>query len=181
MEKNKIRKSILKVRKLKYDKNLAINFKNFKNLLIKKKIYNGYIGGYFPVNYEIDCLKILSKLETDKFKISLPKIKKNNLMDFFKYSFRDPLKLNKYGIPEPINNSKIYPDVIIVPLVAFNDELFRIGYGGGYYDRYIQKLIKKKKFLTIGFAFSFQRVPKFRVDTFDRSLDFIMTERKIYK
>ena len=66
-------------------------------------------------------------------------------------------------------------------MVAFNNDLFRIGYGGGYYDRYIEKLTKKKTFISIGFAYSFQKVSKFTVNKFDKSLDFIITERDIYK
>ena len=69
-----------------------------KNFKVKKPIF----GGYFPVNYEIDCLEVLKRLETKKFNISFPVIKKSNSMEFFKYSFKEPLKINKYGIPEPI-------------------------------------------------------------------------------
>ena len=57
----------------------------------------------------------------------------------------DPLSINKYGIPEPISKKIIYPDVLIIPLVAFDNELNRLGYGGGYYDRYLAKSFKKKK------------------------------------
>ncbi len=181
MDKNQLRKLALKKRKLKYNSSLEINFKKFKSILTKKNILKGNIGGYYPVNFEIDCLKILEKLENNNYNISLPKIKTNNRMDFYKFSFRDPLSINKFGIPEPINAVKIYPDIIIVPMVAFNNNLFRIGYGGGYYDRYIEKLTKKKTFISIGFAYSFQKVSKFTVNKFDKSLDFIITERDIYK
>ena len=57
----------------------------------------------------------------------------------------DPV-INKYGIPEPILKKIIYPDVILVPLVAFDKKLNRLGYGGGYYDRVIKKISEKKKF-----------------------------------
>ena len=56
-------------------------------------------------------------------------------MDFYKWNLNDPLKINKYGIPEPITTNLIYPDIILVPLVAFDKNLNRLGYGGGYYDR----------------------------------------------
>ena len=103
------------------------------------------IGGYYPYNYEVDGMKILKKLEQQKYIISLPKIKKNYQMDFFEWSIKDPLKINKYGIPEPISNKVRYPDILFVPLVAFDKYLNRIGYGGGFYDRYISKIRKKKK------------------------------------
>ena len=61
-------------------------------------------------------------------------------MDFFYWSTKDPLKINKYGIPEPISNKVKYPDILLVPLVAYDKNLNRIGYGGGFYDRYIKKI-----------------------------------------
>ena len=98
-------------------------------------------------------------------------------MDFFKWSFSNPLIINKYGIPEPVSNKIRYPDILLVPLVAFDKDLNRIGYGGGFYDRYIKK-IKKKKIITIGLAFSFQKVKKIQTNKFDIKLDFIVTEKK---
>ena len=66
-------------------------------------------------------------------------------MNFFEWTSKDPLTINKYGIPEPISNTLRYPDVILVPLLAFDKNLNRVGYGGGFYDRYIQKIKRKKK------------------------------------
>ena len=63
-------------------------------------------------------------------------------MDFFNWSTNDPMKINKYGIPEPISNLIKYPDILLVPIVAFDKDLNRIGYGGGFYDRYIKKIKK---------------------------------------
>ena len=67
-------------------------------------------------------------------------------MNFYKWSFNDPLKINKYGIPEPHIKRLVYPDILLIPLVAFDKKLNRLGYGGGYYDRLIEKLSKKKKY-----------------------------------
>ena len=78
-----------------------------------------------------------------------------------------------------IQKKIIYPDIILVPLVAFDKYKFRLGYGGGYYDRYIRKIKKIKKILTIGMAFSFQKVKKLPVNTYDEKLDFILTENYI--
>ena len=81
-------------------------------------------------------------------------------MDFFKWSTIDPLAINKFGIPEPTSKKIIYPDILLVPLVAFDKHLNRVGYGGGFYDRYIQKIRKNKKIKTIGLAYSFQKIKK---------------------
>ena len=99
-----------------------------------------------------------------------------NKMKFSKWSFNQPLKLNRFGIPEPAKCKFVLPDVLLVPLVAFDKDKYRIGYGGGYYDRYLAKVQKKKKLLTIGFAFSFQQIRKVHRNKFDRKLDFIITE-----
>ena len=98
-------------------------------------------------------------------------------MDFYKWSLTDPLVINKFGIPEPISKKKIYPDILLVPLVAFDKHLNRIGYGGGFYDRYIQKMRKIKKVVTIGFAFSFQKVKKIPSNNYDVRLDFVLVNK----
>ena len=98
-------------------------------------------------------------------------------MDFYKYSFEDPFIVNKLGIPEPFKSSnKIIPDLIFVPLVGYDDNLNRLGYGGGFYDRYFEK--NSRKIFKIGLAFSFQKIKKLPVNKFDKKLDRIITEKK---
>ena len=181
MNKSEIRKKILKKRKENYFKNLSINKNKFLKFLKNIKLNNKIIGGYYPYNYEIDILEILKLLEKKNYKISLPKIKKKNQMNFFEWSFNDPLSINKYGIPEPISKKLIYPDVLIIPLVAFDNELNRLGYGGGYYDRYLAKSFKKKRIIKIGIAYSFQKLNKIPINKYDIRLDYIITEEKFYK
>ncbi len=179
MTKFKIRKKILNLRKQNFNKNPKIDINKLLNFLIKKKFTGKSIGGYYPVNYEVDDLKILKKFEDKKYKISLPVIRKNNEMNFYCWSSKDILKINKFGIPEPEENKLIYPDILLVPLVAFDNNLYRLGYGGGYYDRYIKKLINKKKFLSIGLAASYQKIKKIPFNKHDMRLDVIFTEKYI--
>ena len=82
MLKSKIRKKYLKLRKKKFRRKLVIDYKVVHSLIKKFKKKNPIIGGYFPVNYEIDCLKILKKLELNNFKIALPVIKKITKWNF---------------------------------------------------------------------------------------------------
>ena len=179
MLKKKLRNKNLIRRKNDY-KSVYLKYYLLKNILKKLNLLeNKKIGAYFPINYEIDCLGILKQLEKSGNKISLPKTRKRNKMDFFEWSCKDPLLIGKIGIPEPISNKKIYPDVLLVPLVAFNKYKFRLGYGGGYYDRYIQKIKKIKKILIIGMAFSFQEVKVLPINKYDKKLDFIFTENYI--
>jgi 5-formyltetrahydrofolate cyclo-ligase len=175
----KLRKKILKLREMENFKNIKIDFDNVFDLLKKNNLTKKCIGGYFPVNHEIDDLEILKKLKKKKYQISLPVIKKNFDMDFYRWSFDDPLKINKYGIPEPFSKQLIYPDILLVPLVAFDKNLNRLGYGGGYYDRVIDKLSKKKYILKIGLALSVQKINNVPVTKYDKKLDYIVTDKYI--
>ena len=67
----------------------------------------------------------------------------------------------------------------MVPVVSFDNNKYRLGYGGGYYDRYIQKVQNYKKILTIGLAFSFQKIKKIPLNKYDKKLDYIFTEKYI--
>ena len=179
MLKSKLRKKALKIRKVANKNNLKIDFNKVFSLIKKNYLIKKSIGGYFPVNYEVDDLEILKEFAKKNYQISLPVIKKNFNMDFYKWSFDDPLKINQYGIPEPNPKKLIYPDVILVPLVAFDNNLNRLGYGGGYYDRVIKKLSKKKKILKIGLAFSIQKINSVPVTKYDKKLDYIVTDKYI--
>jgi len=179
--KSKLRKKILKIREKNNIKDIQINFSQITKILKKENINKGIIGGYYPVNFEINDLEFLRKFEKNKFNISLPVIKKNFQMDFYEWSFSNPLKVNKYGIPEPENKKIVYPDILLIPLVAFDKNLNRLGYGGGYYDRLIQRLSKKKKIIKIGLALSVQKIYKVPINTYDQRLDYIVTNEYIIK
>ena len=181
MNKSKIRSKILKLRKKNSNKNLKISLNNFFYFLKINKYNLKNLGGYYPTNFEIDDLEILELLEKKNFKISLPIIKKNNQMDFFKWSNNDPLKINQFGIPEPTSSKKFYPDILLVPLVSYDNDYNRLGYGGGFYDRYIEKIEKIKKVIKIGLAFSCQKIKNMPLSKYDKKLDFIITEKEILK
>tara|TARA_B100002019_G_scaffold269597_1_gene262517 strand:+ start:786 stop:1325 length:540 start_codon:yes stop_codon:yes gene_type:complete len=178
--KKNLRKKLINRRKENYSEinsNYIINIfesikKNYKNIKV--------IGGYMPINFEFDCSKLLKFLETKNYTICLPVIKNNYKMNFYKYSFKDPLKVNKLGIPEPISSAnKVVPDLIFVPLVGYDNNLNRLGYGGGFYDRYFEKNSRKRKIIKIGLAFSFQKIKKLPVNKFDKKINRIITEKKI--
>ena len=102
-------------------------------------------------------------------------------MSFKSWIFKEPLYVNKFGILEPKNSKKkIIPDLIMVPLVAFDNRLNRIGYGKGYYDRSLKKISKtKKKAISLGIAYSFQKCKKIPTNKHDFKLDYIFTEKGI--
>ena len=179
MSKKLLRKKLIFIRKKKFKKFENIETKILdiiKNIKFKIKT----IGGYYPINCEFDCLPVLKKFVEKNFLISLPVIGTSNQMNFFNLSSDTYLKVNSKGIPEPVSKKIVYPDLILVPLVGFDKNKFRLGYGGGYYDRYIEKIGNFKKFKTIGLSFSFQEIKKLPVNKFDKKLDFIITENNIY-
>jgi len=181
VSKSQIRNKTFKIRKKLFDKDLKIDSDKFISFLKKNRLNLKNFGGYYPSNYEIDDLAILDLLEKKNFKVSLPIIKKDNQMNFYRWSRSDPLRVNKFGIPEPVSSKIFYPDILLVPLVAYDNNLNRLGYGGGYYDRYIEKLEKTKKIIKIGLAFSFQKISSIPIDQYDKRLDFIITEKEILR
>ena len=181
MSKSNLRSKILNLRKKNSYKKLILYPDRIFQFFKKKKINFKNIGGYYPCNHEMDDLDILNFFRNKRANISLPIIRENNQMDFFEWTNKDPLKINKYGIAEPISTKKIYPDIIFVPLVAYDDDLNRLGYGGGFYDRYIEKIEKIKKIIKIGLAFSCQKLKDIPINQYDKKLDFIVTEKEILR
>ena len=177
-----LRKRFLLQRKKKYIKaekfNFNLIFKLIKKHFYKKKII---IAAYYPSNYEVNILNFLKDASKRKFRIVLPVIKSLNIMTFRSWIFKEPLYVSKFGILEPKQSQKeIIPDLIMVPLVAFDNRLNRIGYGKGYYDRSLKKIFKnKKKIVSLGIAHSFQQCAKIPVNKHDFKLDYIFTERGI--
>jgi len=175
--KNHIRKKIIKLREVKNKKNLQVKI-NLISKILKSK--NKILGGYFPVNCEADTFQLMRVLKQKKFKLSLPVISSKFDMNFYLWNFNDPLNVNKYGIPEPQLKKKVIPDVLLVPMVAYDHKLNRLGYGGGYYDRFLKKY-EKKNIIKIGLAISCQEVKRLPTNYFDKKMDFILTEKKLYK
>ena len=173
------RRKFLLTRKRRYSPNLKFNF-NLIFLLIKKffskKKVN--IACYYPSYYEANTLEFIKSASKKNYNILLPFVKKNNKMSFKLWAYKDPLNINKFGIMEPKKSNKdMFPDIILVPLVAFDQNLNRIGYGGGYYDRALPKIISKKNIITIGLAYSFQYLKKISTSKYDIKLDYILTEK----
>ena len=179
--KDRLRKKFLTLRKKNYFSVSKEKFDKLINYIKKKNKSKKYfsIALYYPSNYEIDVLKILSDLKKPRAKLLLPKIKDGNLLKFVEWDTKDILIANKYGIPEPAEKFKnSLPDIVLVPLVAFDKKMNRLGYGKGYYDRYLSKLVKvNKKIEVIGIAFSFQKYKKIPTDKYDIRLNKIYTEK----
>ena len=179
-----LRNKFLLQRKKKYLTASKFNF-NLIFRLIRKHFHRKRItiAGYYPSNYEVNILKFLENASKKKFSIALPVIKSSTSMCFKMWIYKEPLYVSKFGILEPKNlGVEIVPDLILVPLVAYDDRLYRIGYGKGYYDRSLRKISKiKKKAISLGIAYSFQKCKKIPVNNHDFKLDYIFTEKGIIK
>ena len=102
-------------------------------------------------------------------------------MNFFSWKRNNVLFVNEFGMLEPIKTQIKIPDVMLVPILAFDKYKYRLGYGKGFYDRYLNKYLKKfENILTVGVAFSFQRHHKLPNNQNDVKLDFIITEKGIF-
>ena len=184
VDKSFLRLKFIEKRKKLYSTKIFFSFDKIF-FLIKKNFSKKKpsIAGYYPSNFEVNILDLLSQVSKKNFKVGLPVIKKGYKIDFKHWIPSEPLYVNKYGILEPQKqNITFKPDIILVPLVAFDRNLNRIGYGKGYYDRALKQLASNKKILTIGMAFSFQEVSIIPINQYDYNLDCILTDRNlIYK
>ena len=155
---------------------------SFFSPLIKliKKIYkkNLNFSIYYPSYFEVNVLKLINSNLNKKIKILLPVVN-NSQMQFYKWEPYDSLKINNFGMLEPfLSSHDIIPDVMLVPLLAFDNQKNRLGYGKGFYDKYLTKYLKSnRKILSIGIAFSFQNHNKLPVSNHDIKLDYILTEK----
>ena len=180
--KNRLRKKYFFIRKIKYFEIKPSFFDPLVKLIkerYKKKSVN--LSSYYPASFEVNVLKLFEIDIINKLKLFLPVLKKNNSMYFYKWRKNNVLQINKFGMLEPVLSSDhIVPDIMLIPLLAYDNYNNRLGYGGGFYDRYLNKYLKKyKNILTIGIAFSFQKHDKLPVSNNDVKLKYILTEKGI--
>ena len=161
-----------------------INFCLDKILFNKRDIK--YVSLYYPVHNEISPFGFIKYFNLNKFKLTLPVVKAQSRSLLFKeWDLKDKLKSGKLGNLEPFYNASAFlPQLIIVPMLMFDKNLNRLGYGGGYYDKSISELrkhfsIEKKDFVTIGLAYSLQETKSIPHEAHDEQLDFIITEKKL--
>ncbi|HEU5047429.1 MAG TPA: 5-formyltetrahydrofolate cyclo-ligase [Rickettsiales bacterium] len=135
----------------------------------------GIIGAYSPVRGEVDISHIIRRSNA-----SLPLMTPDSLaMTFHRCHHGLELKKNRYGILEPSQDmEECEPDILIVPVVAFDRQGYRIGYGGGYYDVTLKHLRDLKPIQAIGVAFASQEVTNVPHEIFDAKLDRVITEKE---
>ena len=134
-------------------------------------------SGYLPIKAEINPVPLLAELEGQGRRLCLPVIvAKNAPLIFRAWRPGEPLAEAEMGLREPLAASpEVTPDIVIVPIAAFDSAGYRIGYGGGYYDRTLEKLRAAGSITAIGIAYDEQEVPVFPHEPHDAPLDFLIT------
>ena len=135
------------------------------------------LAGYMPMRTEIDPLPAMA---AHLGPVAVPVIAgAGQALQFREWSRGCDMVTGTFGALIPQAGAWIVPAVLIVPLLAFDARGFRLGYGGGFYDRTLAALRAKAKTLAIGFAFAAQEVPQVPIDEFDQRLDAIVTENGV--
>jgi 5-formyltetrahydrofolate cyclo-ligase len=169
------------------EKSRSINENFIQNLL--PKIYQKNSGKifslYFPSFNEVETADIADYFQKNDISFSYPKIiKQDRYLDFIKSKKDQKFIANHLytRLLEPFNGEKIFPDILILPLLAFDPYLSRLGMGGGFFDRTIEFLKNQKNsIITIGLAYDFQRSrAPLAIENTDQKLDFVVTEKTIF-
>jgi 5-formyltetrahydrofolate cyclo-ligase len=140
------------------------------------------VSGYSPIRGEIDPVPLMRKLAAAGARLALPAIvARGKTLAFRVWSPDDRLMLGPLGIPEPSPAAaEVVPDIMLVPLAAFDRLGHRIGYGGGYYDYTLAHLRKAKAVTGIGLAFAAQEIEAVPALSHDVALDYVLTEKQIF-
>ena len=142
-----------------------------------------HVSAFLPIGSEIDTLPTIRVLTDLSHITALPvAMGKNQPLIFRKWFVGEELVPGAFGTSEPLSSEpEIIPEVLLVPLLAFDSEGYRLGYGGGFYDRTIEKLERDAPITTVGVAFSAQQVDTVPRGPYDRPLQWIATEKQVIR
>jgi 5-formyltetrahydrofolate cyclo-ligase len=138
----------------------------------------GVIAFYYPFRGEVNILALMEKLSNSGFVTALPVVPAPRTpLQFRAWSPGCVTAPSSYGVPEPTQGEIVEPDVFIVPLVGFDARLYRLGYGGGFYDRTFAAT--KKAVSRIGVGFEDARIDTIYPQPFDIPMHFVITENGV--
>lgn len=136
------------------------------------------IALYYPFNQEVNVLPIIEALLQKNKRVVLPKVLSKTTMGFFEISHLEDVEVSAFGVKEPISTVEVPVhtiDWMFIPGVAFNPDCYRLGYGAGYYDRFLQHASIK----TVGVAYDFQITDEFIPEAHDVPLMYVITENRL--
>jgi 5-formyltetrahydrofolate cyclo-ligase len=139
------------------------------------------VAGYSPIRSEIDPVPLMRKLAGPDVQLALPVIMAGDQpLKFRAWSPADRLQRGRLGILEPSAYAEeVIPDILLVPLAAFDRAGHRIGYGAGHYDRTLEQLRKLKAIKAVGVAAAVQEVEAVPALLHDAALDYVLTETQV--
>ena len=139
------------------------------------------VSGFMPLKTEINPLPLMRSLAVQGAQLALPAIdERGKPLIMRAFTFGDALASGQWGIREPKADAPdVAPDILLVPLLAFDRSGHRIGYGAGYYDMTIGKLRAMKPVVAVGIAFAAQEIASVPVTPRDARLDLVLTEHEI--
>ncbi len=141
------------------------------------------VSGFHPYKTEISTLVLLDRLSNEDWQTALPVVQGKGLPLIFRaWRPGEALVSGLWDIKIPPESAGIVePDVLLVPMLAFDRRGYRLGYGGGFYDRTLAQLRARKAVTAIGIAYHGQGVEEVPHDDLDQRLDYIMTERDTFR
>ena len=139
------------------------------------------VSGFHPYGSEIDTRQLLGKLAGDGWTTALPVVvNKYQPLSFRRWLPGEPLEIGAMKIHTPLSTAlEVAPDVLLVPLLAFDKSGYRLGYGGGFYDATLANLRTQKKIIAIGVGYAGQEIAEVPHEAHDMRLDYMMTEKGI--
>jgi 5-formyltetrahydrofolate cyclo-ligase len=139
------------------------------------------VSGFMPMKGEINPLPLMKKFSGKGARLALPVITgRGRPLVMRAWNFGEPLVSGVWGIREPpVQAAEVEPDILLVPLVAFDRAGRRLGYGGGYFDLTITRLRARKPIVAMGIAFAVQEIAAVPAAPHDAALDLVLTEREI--
>jgi len=139
------------------------------------------VSGFMPLKSELNPIPLMRKLAEAGARLALPAIAgRGKPLIMRAYSFGDDLARGQWGIREPKPEAaEVAPDILLVPLAAFDRAGHRIGYGAGYYDMTLAALRAKKAITAVGLAFAAQETSEVPATARDERLDLVLTEREV--
>ncbi len=154
-----------------------------RGLPIARSAQKNVVSAFHSFDTEISTFELFDKLVAEGWITALPVVvAKNTPLVFRQWVPGDALILGRWNIKVPLESApEVLPDVLLVPMLAFDRKGFRLGYGGGFYDRTLEKLRTLKSVTAIGIAYAGQEVVAVPVEEFDQRLDWIMTEKETIK
>jgi 5-formyltetrahydrofolate cyclo-ligase len=154
-----------------------------RGLPVARNSQNSVISAFHSFGTEISTFELFDKLVAQGWITALPVVVAKNMPLLFRqWAPGGALVLGRWDIQIPPETApEVQPDVLLVPMLAFDRKGYRMGYGGGFYDRTLAKLRALKKVTAIGVAYAGQEIDMVPRDDHDQPLDWIMTERETFK